>query len=163
MKVLQIWRYPIKSMAGERLECARIGPLGIDGDRIMHVENAEGHVITARTHHRLLDYHARLNEYGEPVIGDLLWRDPKVRTDVEGIVGPGARLIRDDSSDRFDVPPLLVTTDGAIAAFGYDGRRLRPNLVIGGARVWPSVRGPGSACTSETSSSKSRTCAGAVS
>jgi uncharacterized protein YcbX len=25
-----------------------------------------------------------------------------------------------------------VATDGAIQAFGYDGRRLRPNLVIGG-------------------------------
>ena len=34
MKVAQIWRYPVKSMAGERLEHARIGPLGIEGDRI---------------------------------------------------------------------------------------------------------------------------------
>lgn len=142
MKVVQIWRYPVKSMAGERLERARIGPLGIEGDRVVHVENAEGHVITARTHHRLLGHHAMLNESGEPVVGDLLWSDPKVRTDVEDIVGPGARLIRDDSSDRFDVLPLLVATDGAIAAFGYDGRRLRPNLVIGGVdglaeRSWP--------------------------
>jgi uncharacterized protein YcbX len=32
----------------------------------------------------------------------------------------------------FDILPLLVATDGAIAAFGHDGRRLRPNLVIGG-------------------------------
>lgn len=142
MKVAQIWRYPVKSMAGERLERARIGPLGIEGDRVVHVENAEGHVITARTHHRLLGYHAMLNESGEPVVGDLLWSDPKIRTDVEDIVGHGARLIRDDSSDRFDVLPLLVATDGAIAAFGYDGRRLRPNLVIGGVeglaeRSWP--------------------------
>jgi uncharacterized protein len=38
--------------------------------------------------------------------------------------------------------PLLVATDGAIDAFGHDGRRLRPNLVIGGVdglaeRTWP--------------------------
>jgi uncharacterized protein YcbX len=38
--------------------------------------------------------------------------------------------------------PLLVATDGAIQAFGYDRRRLRPNLVIGGVpglaeRGWP--------------------------
>jgi len=36
----------------------------------------------------------------------------------------------------------LVATDGAIASFGRDGRRLRPNLVIGGVeglaeRSWP--------------------------
>ncbi|MCU1280522.1 MAG: domain containing protein, partial [bacterium] len=34
--------------------------------------------------------------------------------------------------ERFDVLPLLVATDGAIAALGYDGRRFRPNVVIGG-------------------------------
>jgi uncharacterized protein YcbX len=142
MKVAQIWRYPVKSMGGERLDRARIGSLGIEGDRVVHVENAQGHVITARTHHRLLGHHAMLNESGEPVVSGLLWSDPKVRADVEDIVGPGARLIRDDSSDRFDVLPLLVATDGAIAAFGRDGRRLRPNLVIGeveglAERSWP--------------------------
>ena len=142
MKVAQIWRYPVKSMAGEPLNHARIGPLGIEGDRVVHVEDARGHVITARTHHRLLGHHVTLNESGEPLVGGLLWSDPNVRKNVEDIVGPGARLIRDDSSDRFDVLPLLVATDGAIASFGRDGRRLRPNLVIGGVeglaeRSWP--------------------------
>ena len=28
--------------------------------------------------------------------------------------------------------PLLVATDGAVAVFGRDPRRLRPNLIIGG-------------------------------
>jgi uncharacterized protein len=37
-----------------------------------------------------------------------------------------------------------VITDGAIAAFGRDGRRLRPNIVIGGVdglaeRDWPGA------------------------
>lgn len=112
MKVAQIWRYPVKSMAGERLDYARIGPLGIKGDRVVHVESAQGHVITARTHHRLLGRHATLNMAGEPVVDGLLRSDPKVRTDAEDIVGPGARLVRDESSDRFDVLPLLVATDG---------------------------------------------------
>lgn len=58
------------------------------------------------------------------------------------IVGPGAKLVRDDGVERFDVLPLLVATDGTIAAFGHDHRRLRPNLVIGGVeglteREWP--------------------------
>ena len=142
MKVEQIWRYPIKSMGGERLDHARIGSLGIEGDRVVHAEDARGHVITARTHHRLLGHHATLNASGEPVVDGVLWSDPKVRKDVVDIVGPGARLVRDESTDRFDVLPLLVATDGAIAAFGHDGRRLRPNLVIGGVeglaeRSWP--------------------------
>jgi len=129
-------------MAGERLNHARIGSLGIEGDRVVHVEDARGHVITARMHPRLPGHHATLNESGEPVVGGLLWSDPKARKDVVDIVGPGARLVRDESINRFDVLPLLVATDGAIAAFGHDGRRLRPNLVIGeveglAERSWP--------------------------
>lgn len=142
MKVAQIWRYPVKSMAGERLDRANVGSLGIEGDRIVHVEDAHGHVITARTHHRLLGHHATLNTSGEPLVGGLLWTKPEVRDDIVKIVGLGARLVRDDSIDRFDVLPLLVATDGAIAAFGHDGRRLRPNIVVGGVeglaeRSWP--------------------------
>ena len=62
--------------------------------------------------------------------------------DVRKIVGPDAELIRDESQDWFDILPLLVAVDGAIAAFGRDGLRLRPNLVIGGVegleeRNWP--------------------------
>ena len=142
MKVAQIWRYPIKSMGGERLNHARIGSLGIEGDRVVHVEDARGHVITARTHPRLLGHHATLSASGEPLVDGVLCSDPEVHKDVVDIVGPGARLVRDESTDRFDVLPLLVATDGAIAAFGHDGRRLRPNLVIGGVeglaeRSWP--------------------------
>ena len=142
MKVEQIWRYPVKSMGGERLNRTRFGSLGIEGDRVVHAEDARGHVITARTHHRLLGHHATLNASDEPLVDGVLWSDPTVRDDVVDIVGSGARLVRDDSRARFDVLPLLVATDGAIAAFGYDGRRLRPNLVIGGVkglaeRDWP--------------------------
>lgn len=142
MTIMQIWRYPVKSMAGEQLAHARIDLLGIEGDRIVHAVDRRGHVITARTHPRLLGHHARLNASGEPVIDGLLWHDPQVRKDLEGIVGPGARLVSDESIDRFDVLPLLVATDGAIAAFGHDGRRLRANIVIGGVeglaeRSWP--------------------------
>ena len=142
MKVGQIWRYPVKSMGGEPLNHACIGSLGIEGDRIVHVEDAHGHVMTARTHPRLLGHHATLNASGEPLVDGVLWSDPKVRHDVVDIVGPDARLVRDESRARFDVLPLLVATDGAIAAFGHDVRRLRPNIVIEGVkelaeRDWP--------------------------
>ena len=64
MKVAEIWRYPVKSMAGERLERARVTPLGIEGDRVVHAEDARGRVITARTHPRLLGHRATLNPFG---------------------------------------------------------------------------------------------------
>ena len=68
---------------------------------------------------------------------------PGVAAEVVDIVGPGAKLVRYEGMECFDVLPLLVVTDGAIAAFGHDHRRLRPNIVIGGVeglteREWPS-------------------------
>ena len=142
MKVTQLWRYPVKSMGGEQLNHARISSLGIEGDRVVHVEDVHGHMITARTHYRLLGHHATVNASGEPLVDGLLWSDPTVSKALTNIAGPGARLVRDESTNRFDILPLLVATDGAIAAFGHDGRRLRPNLVIGGVeglaeRDWP--------------------------
>jgi uncharacterized protein len=68
----------------------------------------------------------------EPIRGP--WTAPSVAADIEHIVGAGARLVRDNGTGRFDILPLLIATDGAIATFGYDGRRLRSNLVIGGVQ-----------------------------
>jgi uncharacterized protein YcbX len=145
MRVSEIWRYPVKSMAGEKLEQAGLTKLGIEGDRVVHVENAHGRFITARSHPRLLGHRARLDSRGEPLVDGIPWTAPEVREWIVDIVGRGARLVRDDSANRFDVLPLLVATSGAIAAFGYDGRRLRPNLVIGeveglAERDWPGRR-----------------------
>jgi hypothetical protein len=72
------------------------------------------------------------------------WDSPEVAGEVVDIAGPGAKLVRYDGAERFDVLPLLVLTDGAIAAFGHDYRRLRPNIVIGGVeglteREWPGA------------------------
>lgn len=142
MKVTEIWRYPVKTMAGEKLPRARVGPAGIEGDRVVHVEDAQARVITSRSHPRFLGHKGTLGPDGEPLVDGRAWNSPEVAAAVVDIVGPGAKLVRYDGIERFDVLPLLVATDGAIAAFGHDHRRLRPNLVIGGVeglteREWP--------------------------
>jgi uncharacterized protein YcbX len=135
MYVKEIWRYPVKSAAGEQLQTARLTPSGIEGDRIVHVEDRPGHTVTSRTYPDLLGLHATLDENGNPLVDRKPWTDPNVLTAVQKIVGPGARLVRDESLDRFDILPLLVATDGAITEFGRDGRRLRSNIVIGGVQA----------------------------
>jgi uncharacterized protein YcbX len=144
MTVAEIWRFPVKTMAGENLQRVRIGPLGVDGDRVVHVEDAHGQVITSRSHPRCLAHKGTLGPDGEPLVDGRPWKSPEVAADVVKIGGPGARLVRFDGAERFDVLPLLVATDGAIAAFGHDGRRLRPNIVVGGVdglaeREWPGA------------------------
>jgi uncharacterized protein YcbX len=143
MYVAEIWRYPVKSMAGELLQGAHLTASGIDGDRVIQVRDSDGRTITARAGYPgLLGHRATLDEHGDPLIDGLPWTDPGVLASVQQVAGPGARLVRDESLGRFDILPLLVATDGAIAAFGRDRRRLRPNIVVGGVsgldeRSWP--------------------------
>ena len=143
MKITEIWRYPLKTMAGEKLERAGVGPLGIEGDRVVHVENAKGRVITSRSHPRFLGHKGSLGPHGEIMVDGRPWDSPEVAAEVADIVGPGARLVRYEGAERFDVLPLLVATDGAIAAFGHDRRRLRPNIVIGGVEGLTEGEWPG--------------------
>ena len=131
MYLKEIWRYPVKSMAGEPLRRARLTPAGIEGDRIVQVQNKHGRTVTARTYPDLLGFKATLDQDGNPLVDGEPWNQPAATAAVQKIVGPGARLVHDESLDRFDILPLLVATDGAIAEFGRDLRRLRPNIVIG--------------------------------
>jgi uncharacterized protein YcbX len=145
MTITHLWRYPVKTMAGEELTRARLGPLGIDGDRIVHIADQDGQVITSRSHPKFLGHKGTLGADGAPLVDGRPWNSPEVASDVLRIGKRGARLVRYEGADRFDVLPLLVATDGAIAAFGHDYRRLRPNIVIGGVpglaeRDWPGHR-----------------------
>ncbi len=132
MYVKEIWRYPVKSMAGETLNAADITKHGIAGDRVIQVRNAGGRILTARTRPALLRHRAMLAENCDVLVDGRPWNTEEVAREVEQAAGPGTRLIRSDAEDRFDILPLLVTTDGMFTAVGYDRRRFRPNLVVGG-------------------------------
>lgn len=55
MKLIEIWRYPVKSMLGESLDSAEIGPGGIAGDRHWAVVDAESGVsLSAKRYADLL-------------------------------------------------------------------------------------------------------------
>ena len=70
MYIKEIWRYPVKSMGGERLERATLTELGIAGDREVLVLNQQGRAVTARSHPALLGHHARLDAKGIPLVDD---------------------------------------------------------------------------------------------
>lgn len=170
MHLAEIWRYPVKSMAGESLPEAELTRAGIEGDRLLQVrllDPAAGgeRVITARTRPRLLGHRAETTADGRILVDGRPWDDPSVAADVEravhgdrsAVAGEArARLVRtSDPADRFDILPLLVMTDGAIEAIAAanlaagsvetDRRRFRPNLLLGGVpgfaeRAWEGRR-----------------------
>lgn len=60
LSVSEIWRYPVKSMQGERLDTARVSELGIEGDRQWGIVDLDtGLTLTARRAPELLFGRAR--------------------------------------------------------------------------------------------------------
>lgn len=129
--VARLWRYPVKTLAGERLSETTLTRNGIPDDRIVHVRGPEG-VRTSRKQHRLLGLRGTLDAGRRPLIDGHPWDSPEALALVKAAAGDDAWLEAYEGVERFDVLPLLVATDGAVASFGRDIRRLRPNILIGG-------------------------------
>jgi len=145
MWVQEIWRYPVKSMAGESLQKAEFTESGVQGDRILQVRNPSGRIVTSRTRPLLLRHRATMSFQNEVLVDGQPWNASPVARIVETAAGDGARLVESDPEQRFDILPLLVATDGMLTATGYDRRRFRPNLIIGGVpglseRGWEGAR-----------------------
>jgi hypothetical protein len=142
MFIKELWRYPVKSLAGEQIKRIEVGPQGMAGDRtVLVIRN--GRVVTSRTHHRLLGLKGTLNEQGIPLVSGHVWNSPDALALVRKAAGPDAELLEYHGTERFDVLPLLVATDGAIQHLGLDRRRFRPNVLIGGVSGLEERRWPG--------------------
>ncbi|MGH7926142.1 MAG: MOSC domain-containing protein [Candidatus Binatus sp.] len=88
-KVREIWRYPVKSMAGERLSRANVGALGIPGDRGWAIRDEKaGEIRNARKLPKLL--HCTAVYAREPSEGDV----PPVQ-----ITMPDGTTFRSDSAE----------------------------------------------------------------
>ena len=68
-RVTEIWRHPVKSLRGERLEAAEVTPDGLAGDRGWGIRDlGTGRILTGRREPRLLMASARLGDGGRPVL-----------------------------------------------------------------------------------------------
>ena len=110
----------------------------------MRVRGPEG-VRTSRRQYRLLGLRGTLDPDGHPLINGHLWNSREADALVREAAGADAWLEAWEGLDRFDILPVLVATDGAVAAFGRDVRRLRPNILIAGVdglaeREWPGAQ-----------------------
>lgn len=141
--VAEVWRYPVKSMAGERLEESAITQVGLEGDRrwamIDHTPERDGKWFNIKQHAPLMTYKARLTE------GNLSVLAPDgANVGLEGAY----RQVLDDSRKNvelrelpganFDAAHILIVNLASVAAFAMeagmpvDHRRFRANLYVDG-------------------------------
>ena len=158
MRVSELWRYPVKSLQGERLRTADLGPLGIAGDRQWALfDLGTGLGLTARRVPDLLFASARTVDGGvevvlpdgtattdDAVLSDWAGRRITLRPAASGAVPRYENL--DDAEDEagpwhewqgaadafHDNPAFRVTLVSTGTLGAWDRRRFRANVVLDG-------------------------------
>ena len=145
-RVAGLWRYPVKSMAGEELRGAEVSWHGLAGDRRWAFIRA-GQVrsgfpwLTIRERPELAHHRPRFADPDRPNASPVLVRTPcGGELDVADPAlaagfGPGVRVIKCDRG-VFDTMPLSLLTTQSIAGLGglagadLAPGRFRPNLLV---------------------------------
>ena len=69
MELIAIWRHPVKSLQGERLDAGAVEADGLHGDRRWGIrDEATGKILTGRREPRLLEAAAALGDDGQPAV-----------------------------------------------------------------------------------------------
>jgi len=145
-RVAALWRYPVKSMAGEELDGVEISWQGLAGDRrwafIRDGQVRSGFPwLTIRERPELAHYRPHFAEPDRPNASLTLVRTPcGAELDVAdpalaAELGPGVRVIKQDRG-VFDTMPLSLLTTQTLAGLGrlvgtdLAPGRFRPNLLV---------------------------------
>lgn len=148
-RVAELWRYPVKSLGGERLACATLEARGMAGDRLWAVRGEDGRIGSGKTTRRFrrMPHLLSLTAHTDP--DGVVWiafpdgrcgraDDPQTAAWVGEVTGAGVGLGEDEGAAHFDDAPLHVVTTADLAdlqasrggAAPTDPRRFRPNLVV---------------------------------
>jgi uncharacterized protein YcbX len=142
--VAEIWRYPVKSMAGERLDSCTVAETGLEGDRrwalVDGTANRAGKLLTIRQQERLLAYRASLKVSGLEVVSPEGETRPLDAGMVARLAAEASRplTLRELEGANFDDSPVLIVNLASVAAFALqagvpvDHRRFRANLYVDG-------------------------------
>jgi len=141
--VVEIWRYPVKSMAGERLDACMVTDAGLEGDRrwalIDRTPERDGKWFNIKQHAPLMTYRARLATGTlevEAPDGTAVGLDAAFRQVLEET--QRTITLRELAGANFDDSHVLVVNLASVALLGLeagmsvDHRRFRANLYIDG-------------------------------
>lgn len=145
--VRELWRFPVKSLRGERRERLWLDQRGVTGDRLYAVRDAAGKFGSGKTTRRFrrMDglFRFRAVYDGDvPVVtfpdgATLRGDDPAIHAALSAHLGMAVTLSREAEIPHFDAGPLHLLTTASMRTLGrslaaepLDGRRFRPNILI---------------------------------
>lgn len=132
-RVLELHRWPVKSMAGETLDELGLFEHGVPEDRRWALTWRDGQLLTARVSPRLLAWAARVNGAGvtvtDPDGREHRW-DEELRARLAEDLGRDVRLHEDATLNQDLHDSVLVTLEASRAAIARDLRRFRTNIHV---------------------------------
>jgi uncharacterized protein YcbX len=154
VRIAGLWRYPVKTMLGERIAAAEVGRAGLEGDRRWAVCDAatgevlrkgkvagqpelwacRAHLAAGALQVTLPDGAVVTGDAIAPALSELVGSPVVLRENEAG--GSGQVF---DSGAHHTAPVHLVST-GTLALLHADERRLRPNVVVEAAEAFAEQR-----------------------
>lgn len=143
----RVWRYPVKSMLGQRADAIDVGQYGVVGDRRYAVQDASGLLGSGkradgfRKIDGLFRFRAHYTEAGARLIlpdgSDIAADDPEIDNRLSQLLGQPVILARADDDSHLDDSPVHLLTTASLAWLARelpdvaaDERRFRPNLLL---------------------------------
>jgi hypothetical protein len=156
-RVAELWRYPVKSLLGERLPALSLAADGVAGDRMWGIEDcSNGRILTGRREPRLLFAASRVGPDGLPVITlpearEIHGLGPATDAALSAWLGKAVRLVSAAESQAPRAEYFADPTDDSSEALEWtmpDGRFVDafPVLLMttaglrGGASLYPAGR-----------------------
>lgn len=124
-RIAQLWRYPVKSLQGERLRTLRFVSDGVDGDRMWGIQDrSDSRILTARREPRLLFASSRIRTDGLPVVilpdgHELVGLGPDTDTALSAWLGKSVTLVAATESDAMRAEYFEDATDDASQAIEW--------------------------------------------
>ncbi|MFI0452587.1 MOSC domain-containing protein [Actinomadura sp. 6N118] len=158
MLISELWRYPVKSLGGQRVTKLELGPQGVIGDRAFALLDARtGKVLTAKRLPTLLRARARLRNNGAEIVlptRRVHSSDPAVDLVLSAWLERPVHLLRtptqnaqveEDNGSTFELPPWGFVDESPLHLLtrstlrkarqwhpegAWEVRRFRPNIVL---------------------------------
>jgi len=142
-----LWRYPVKSLIGERIESVELNSRGVAGDRIYAVSNSDGQFGSGKNTRRfrridgLFSLLATTNDSGVSIKfpdGSVYsYDDSALNSVLSSVLGESVRLTEEAEIPHFDDGAIHILSKQSLTLLGeflpdacIAESRFRPNIVL---------------------------------